>query len=129
MAGGIGSRFLAYVNTWLSKAVCGCYGCGVISLIQLSVDRLKPFHYYARNRILLCNTSGELAGLEDYAIRFDCDCRLVIDVGGISVAILGVHGEHLEEVRREKVTQAEGIRYTSITCKSAMPLLTAISSR
>ena len=59
---------------------------------------LKPFHYYARNRILLRITSGELAGLEGYVIRIDRDRRLVMDVGGMSVAISGVHVEHFEEV-------------------------------
>lgn len=59
---------------------------------------LKPFHYYARNRILLRITDGELAGLEGYVIRIDRDRRLVMSVGGISVAIAGVHAEHFEEV-------------------------------
>ena len=59
---------------------------------------LKPFHYYARNRILLRITSGELSGLEGYVIRIDRDRRLVMDVGGMSVAISGVHVEHFEEV-------------------------------
>lgn len=59
---------------------------------------LKPFHYYARNRILLRITSGELAGLEGYVIRINRDRRLVMDVGGISVTIAGVHAEHFEEV-------------------------------
>lgn len=60
---------------------------------------LKPFHYYARNRILLRITSGDLAGLEGYIIRIDRDRRLVMDVGGISVAVSGVHAEHFEEVQ------------------------------
>lgn len=59
---------------------------------------LKPFHYYARNRILLRITTGELAGLEGYIIRIDRDRRLVMDVGGMSVAISGVHAQHFEEV-------------------------------
>lgn len=59
---------------------------------------LKPFHYYARNRILLRITSGDLAGLEGYVIRIDRDRRLIMDVGGMSVAIAGVHAEHFEEV-------------------------------
>ena len=63
---------------------------------------LKPFHYYARNRILLRITSGELAGLEGYIIRIDRDRRLVMDVGGLSVAISGVHAEHFEEVEQGK---------------------------
>ena len=67
---------------------------------------LKPFHYYARNRILLRITSGELAGLEGYIIRIDRDRRLVMNVGGISVAISGVHAEHFEEVRSESSSQS-----------------------
>ena len=59
---------------------------------------LHPFHYYARNRILLRITTGELAGLEGYVIRIDRDRRLVMSVGGISVAIAGVHAEKFEEV-------------------------------
>lgn len=60
---------------------------------------LHPFHYYARNRILLRITSGELEGLEGYVIRIDRDRRLVMDVGGMSVAISGVHAERFEVVR------------------------------
>lgn len=63
---------------------------------------LKPFHYYARNRILLRITSGELAGLEGYVIRINRDRRLVMDVGGISVTIAGVHAEHFEEVEQSR---------------------------
>lgn len=59
---------------------------------------LHPYHYYARNRILLRITTGELAGLEGYIIRIDRDRRLVMNVGGLSVAISGVHAEHFEEV-------------------------------
>ncbi|TGX82340.1 hypothetical protein E5358_07280 [Palleniella muris] len=60
---------------------------------------LHPFHYYARNRILLRITSGGLEGLEGYVIRIDRDRRLVMDVGGMSVAISGVHAERFEVVR------------------------------
>ena len=59
---------------------------------------LKPFHYYARNRVLLRISSGDLAGLEGYVIRIDRDRRLIMEVGGMSVAIAGVHAEHFEEV-------------------------------
>lgn len=68
---------------------------------------LKPFHYYARNRILLRITSGELAGLEGYVIRIDRDRRLVMDVGGISVAISGVHAEHFEEVESDNTSTTD----------------------
>ncbi len=67
---------------------------------------LKPFHYYARNRVLLRITSGELAGLEGYVMRIDRDRRLVMDVGGISVAISGVHAERFEEVNGNGATMS-----------------------
>lgn len=63
---------------------------------------LHPFHYYAHNRIRLRITTGDLAGLEGYVIRIDRDRRLVMDVGGISVAIAGVHAEKFEEVEPYK---------------------------
>ena len=65
---------------------------------------LKPFHYYARNRILLRITTGEMAGLEGYIMRIDRDRRLVMDIGGMSVAISGVHAEHFEEVEQSKTS-------------------------
>lgn len=67
---------------------------------------LKPFHYYARNRVLLRITSGLMAGLEGYVIRIDRDRRLVMDIGGISVAIAGVHAEHFEEVEPQAPSAA-----------------------
>ena len=68
---------------------------------------LHPFHYYARNRILLRITGGELAGLEGYIIRIDRDRRLVMDVGGLSVAISGIHAEHFEEVGQDNTSPAD----------------------
>lgn len=68
---------------------------------------LHPYHYYARNRILLRITTGELAGLEGYIIRIDRDRRLVMNVGGLSVAISGVHAEHFEEVEQDKTSLAD----------------------
>lgn len=65
---------------------------------------LHPYHYYARNRILLRITTGEMAGLEGYIIRIDRDRRLVMGIGGMSVAISGVHAEHFEEVEQSKTS-------------------------
>ena len=59
---------------------------------------LHPFHYYAHNHIKLRITTGDLAGLEGYVIRIDRDRRLVMDIGGLSVAVAGVHAEKFEEV-------------------------------
>ncbi len=75
---------------------------------EISPERIRfllhPYHYYARNRILLRITTGELAGLEGYVIRIDRDRRLVMNVGGLSVAISGVHAEHFEEVEQESTS-------------------------
>lgn len=65
---------------------------------------LRPFEYYAQNRTLLRITSGPMAGLEGYVIRIARDRRLVMDVGGISIAISGVHAERFEEVDKNKPT-------------------------
>lgn len=66
---------------------------------------LRPFQYYAKNRTLLRIVSGPLAGLEGYVIRIARDRRLVMDVGGISVAIAGVHAERFEEVGKDETVQ------------------------
>lgn len=62
---------------------------------------LRPFRHYAAGNIKLRLTSGFLAGLEGYVIRIDRDRRLVMDVGGMSVAISGVHCEKFEVVEEE----------------------------
>lgn len=59
---------------------------------------LRPFVYYAQNRTLLRIVSGDYAGLEGYVIRIARDRRLVMDVGGMAVAISNVHAERFEEV-------------------------------
>lgn len=75
-------------------------------IVETSPERIRfllhPYHYYARNRILLRITTGEMAGLEGYIIRIDRDRRLVMSIGGLSVAISGVHAEHFEEVEQDK---------------------------
>ncbi|MCM1109226.1 MAG: hypothetical protein NC388_09300 [Clostridium sp.] len=59
---------------------------------------LHPFKYYADGNTKLRITSGFLAGLEGYVIRIDRDRRLVMDVGGMGVAISGIHCETFEVV-------------------------------
>lgn len=68
---------------------------------------LRPFEYYSQNRTLLRITTGDYAGLEGYVIRIARDRKLVMDVGGISVAIGGVHAEHFEEVDKNQGTKKE----------------------
>ena len=88
---------------------------------ETSPDRIRfllhPYHYYARNRILLRITTGELAGLEGYIIRIDRDRRLVMDVGGLSVAnlqerqVLIDRYFHPVKDDKEVALQAENIDY------------------
>lgn len=74
-------------------------------VMETSPERIRfllhPFHYYAGGNIKLRLTSGFLAGLEGYVIRIDRDRRLVMDVGGMSVAISGIHCEKFEVVEDE----------------------------
>lgn len=62
---------------------------------------LHPFNYYAGGNIRLRLTSGMFAGIEGYVIRIDRDRHLVMDVGGMSVAISGIHCEKFEVVEKD----------------------------
>lgn len=72
-------------------------------VLETSPERVRfllhPFKYYAGGNVKLRITSGFFAGLEGYVIRIDRDRRLVMDVGGMSVAISGVHCETFEVVK------------------------------
>ena len=63
---------------------------------------LRPFVYYSKNRVLLRIITGDYAGLEGYVIRIARDRRLVMDVGGMAVAVSGVHAERFEEVGKNE---------------------------
>ena len=68
---------------------------------------LRPFVYYSKNRTLLRILTGNYAQLEGYVIRIARDRRLVIDVGGMAVAISGVHAERFEEVHKNEADKKE----------------------
>ena len=68
---------------------------------------LRPFVYYAKNRTLLRIVSGDYAGLEGYVIRIARDRKLVMDVGGMAVAISGIHAERFEEVHKNEANKTE----------------------
>ncbi len=68
---------------------------------------LRPFVYYSKNRTLLRIVTGEYAGLEGYVIRIDRDRKLVMDVGGMAVALSGVHAERFEEVNKNEADKKE----------------------
>ena len=68
---------------------------------------LRPFVYYTKNRTLLRIVTGEYAGLEGYVIRIARDRKLVMDVGGMAVALSGVHAERFEEVNKNEADKKE----------------------
>ena len=68
---------------------------------------LRPFLYYSKNRTLLRIVTGEYAGLEGYVIRIARDRKLVMDVGGMAVALSGVHAECFEEVNKNEADKKE----------------------
>lgn len=66
---------------------------------------LRPLHYYANNNTLLRITSGDFAGLEGYIVRIDRDRKLVMNIGGMTVAIGGVHKSVFEKVCADDACQ------------------------
>lgn len=71
-------------------------------LMDTSPERIRfllhPFKYYADGNTKIRITSGFLSGLEGYVVRIDRDRRLIINAGGMSVAISGIHCETFEVV-------------------------------
>ena len=72
---------------------------------------LRPFVYYSKNRTKLRIVTGEHAGLEGYVIRIARDRKLVMDVGGMAVAISGIHAERFEEVNKNEADKKERTFY------------------
>ena len=68
---------------------------------------LRPFVYYSKNRTLLRIVTGEYVGLEGYVIRIARDRKLVMDVGGMAVALSGIHAERFEEVNKNEADKKE----------------------
>ena len=68
---------------------------------------LRPFVYYSKNRTLLRIVTGDYAGLEGYVIRIARDRKLVMDVGGMAVALSGIHAERFEEVHKNEGNKQE----------------------
>lgn len=68
---------------------------------------LKPFTYYTKNHTLLRILTGDYAGLEGYVIRIARDRRLVMNVGGMAIALSGIHAERFEEVYKNEGSKQE----------------------
>ncbi len=72
-----------------------------LSLVEPTRIRIleKPAGQYAKGNVRLRVLTGIFAGQEGYLVRIKKDRRLVVDFGGIAVAIGGVHNEQFEEVK------------------------------
>lgn len=57
-----------------------------------------PFSHYADGNVLVRITSGALAGMEGYRIRISRNKCLVTSIGGMTVAIGGIHKESFENL-------------------------------
>lgn len=70
-----------------------------------------PIDYYSTGNVTVRLTSGPLAGMEGYRIRIDRDRCLITSMGGMTVAIGGIHKDSFENVdlylsqRREQQQQ------------------------
>ena len=74
-----------------------------MQLMQVDPTRIrileKPVSRYADGNVKLRILSGVLAGQEGYLVRIARDRKLVINLGGIAVAISDVHKEQFEEIK------------------------------
>lgn len=74
--------------------------CQYMQLASTQIQILtKPIDQYAKGQIRLRVLTGLFAGQEGYLVRIARDRKLVIDFGGLAVAIGGVHGEQFEEIQ------------------------------
>lgn len=81
----------------------------------------RTFDHYRAGNPLVRITSGILAGLEGYRIRIARDKCLVTSIGGMTVAIGGIHRESFENLdeyvrqRREQLRSGRESSYVSLT--------------
>jgi len=59
---------------------------------------LKPFEQYAKDNTLLRITTGPMQGMQGYIIRINRNRHLVMNIGGLTIAIGNIHKEMFEVV-------------------------------
>lgn len=79
------------------------------------------FDYYSNGNHLIRITSGVLSGLEGYRIRISRDKCLITSIGGMAIAINGIHRESFENLdeyvrqRRELLKSERESSYVAFT--------------
>ena len=102
-----------------------------VSEVEPTRIRFLPhtFDYYSDGNQLIRITSGVLSGLEGYRIRIARDKCLITSIGGMAIAISGIHRESFENLdeyvrqRREQLRCERESSYVTFT-----PLQTEIDS-
>lgn len=100
-----------------------------IKVMEIAPTRIRfmphPLGYYSEDNVMVRLTSGPLAGMEGFRIRIARDRCLVTSVGGLTVAIGGIHGDSFENaddyVRQRRLAQ-------SAEREEAAPPFTAIQA-
>lgn len=71
-----------------------------MQLSGMEPDRIrfmpKPFYYYSDGHVRIKITSGVLSGMEGYIVRISRNRYFVTSIGGLTIAISGVHKETFE---------------------------------
>lgn len=88
-------------TTLTSGSLLRRFEAGFSDISRLRLLR-HPFDYYAEGNTLVRMTSGVACGLTGYRIRISRDRCLVTCVGGLAVAISGIHKDMFTEIEGHK---------------------------
>lgn len=86
-----------------------------MQIAQANPTRIRfmphPLGYYSADNVMIRLTSGPLAGMEGFKIRISRDRCLVTSIGGLTVAVGGIHGDSFENadvyVRQRRLALGE----------------------
>lgn len=96
---------------------------------QLNPTRIRfmphTFDYYSKGNTMIRVTSGALAGLEGYRIRIARDKCFVTSIGGLTIAIGGIHKDSFENIDEYVKQRREQIRTAG---KSSVSQLTPLQA-
>lgn len=81
-----------------------------ISKVQPTRIRFMPhsFDYYSEGHPMVRITSGPLIGLEGYRIRISRDKCFIASMGGLTIAVGGIHADTFENIEEARQAAAKG---------------------